>query len=171
MLSTQPLKWQDIIFPILGATWFFFRPGVRSCIFVVQLLNCVWFFATPWTAARQASLSSPVSRSCSDSCLLSQWGSLSHPLLPPFTFHLSPHQGLFHWVTSSHQVAKVLELQLQHQSFQWIFRVDLGLTGLISFLSKGLLKSLLQHHSLKASILWCSVSLLYGSTLTSIHDY
>ena len=66
---------------------------------------------------------------------------------------------------------EVLELQLQHQSFQWIFRVDLGLTGLISLLSKGLLKSLLQHHSLKASILWCSLSLLYASTLTSIHDY
>ena len=43
------------------------------------------------------------------------------------------------WDTSLYQVAKVLELQLQHQSFQWIFRVDpLGLTGLISLLSKGL---------------------------------
>ena len=50
----------------------------------------------------------------------------SHLLLPPspFTFHLSQHQGLFQWVVSSYQVAKVLELQLQHQSFRWIFRVD-----------------------------------------------
>ena len=49
----------------------------------------------------------------------------SHLLLPPsFVFNLSQHQGLFQWVGSSHQVAKVLELQLQHQSFQWIFRVD-----------------------------------------------
>ena len=49
-----------------------------------------------------------------------------HPLsslsLP--TFNLSQHQGLFKWISSSHQVAKVLEFQFQHQSFQWIFRTD-----------------------------------------------
>ena len=52
----------------------------------------------------------------------------SHPLSSPSppAFHLSQHQGLFQWVSSSYQVADVLELQLQHQSFQWIF-------GLISF--------------------------------------
>ena len=51
----------------------------------------------------------------------------SHPLLYPFppTFNLPQHQGLFQWVSSSHQVAKVLEFQLQHQFFQWIFRTDL----------------------------------------------
>ena len=49
----------------------------------------------------------------------------SHPLSSPSpTFNLSQHQGLFQWVSSSHQVAKVLEFQLQHQSFQWIFRTD-----------------------------------------------
>ena len=50
----------------------------------------------------------------------------SHPLSSPFPPAPNPsqHQGLFQWVTSSHQVAKVLELQLQHQSFQWIFRTD-----------------------------------------------
>ena len=50
----------------------------------------------------------------------------SHPLLIPSppAFDLSQHQGLFKWVSSSHQVAKVLEFQLQHQSFQWIFRAD-----------------------------------------------
>ena len=53
----------------------------------------------------------------------------SHPLLfpSPPTFNLSQHQGLFYWVSSLHQVAKVLELQLQYQSFQWIFRsMDIG---------------------------------------------
>ena len=47
----------------------------------------------------------------------------SHPLLSlsPPTFNLSQHQGIFQWVSYSHQVAKVLEFQLQHQSFQWIF--------------------------------------------------
>ena len=44
----------------------------------------------------------------------------SHPLLPPFplALNLTQYQGLFQWINSSHQVAKVLELQLQHQSFQ-----------------------------------------------------
>ena len=50
----------------------------------------------------------------------------SHPLSSPSppAFNLSQHQGLFQWVSSSRQVAKVLELQLQHQFFQWIFRTD-----------------------------------------------
>ena len=47
---------------------------------------------------------------------------LSSPSLP--AFNLSQHQGLFQRVNTSHQVAKVLEFQLQHQSFQWIFRTD-----------------------------------------------
>ena len=65
----------------------------------------------------------------------------SQSLLPPSppTFNLSQHQGLFKWVSSSHQVAKVLEFQLQYQSFNeyqdWF---PLGLTGWISLQSKGL---------------------------------
>ena len=57
----------------------------------------------------------------------------SYPLPPssPFDFNLSQHQGLFQGVGSSHQVAKVLELQLQHQLFQWIFRVDFLWDGLV----------------------------------------
>ena len=50
----------------------------------------------------------------------------SHPLSSPSppAFNLSQHQGLFQWVSPLHPVTKVLELQLQHQSFQWIFSVD-----------------------------------------------
>ena len=50
----------------------------------------------------------------------------SHPLSSPSppAFNLSQHWGLFKWVRSLHQVAKVLKFQLQHQSFQWIFRTD-----------------------------------------------
>ena len=50
----------------------------------------------------------------------------SHPLSSPSppTFNLSQHPGLFKWVSSSHQVIKILEFLLQHQSFQWIFRTD-----------------------------------------------
>ena len=49
-----------------------------------------------------------------------------HPLWSPSppAFNLSQHPGLFQWVRSSNQVAKVLKFQLQHQSFQWIFRSD-----------------------------------------------
>ena len=49
-----------------------------------------------------------------------------HPLSfsSPPAFNFSQHQGLFEWISSSHQVAKVLEFQLQHQSSQWIFRTD-----------------------------------------------
>ena len=51
----------------------------------------------------------------------------SYPLLSPSPpgLNLSQHQGLFQWVNSSHEVAKVLEFQLQHQSFQWTPRTDL----------------------------------------------
>ena len=51
----------------------------------------------------------------------------SHPLLSPFppALNLSQHQGLFKWLSSSHQVAIVLEFQLQHQSFHWTPRTDL----------------------------------------------
>ena len=50
----------------------------------------------------------------------------SHPLSSPSppVFNLSQHQGLFQWVSSSYQVANILELQLQHQSFHWILRTD-----------------------------------------------
>ena len=50
----------------------------------------------------------------------------SHPPSPPSppAFNLSQHRDLFQWVSSSHQAAKALELQLQHQSFQWIFNID-----------------------------------------------
>ena len=76
---------------------------------------------------------------------------------PPATNH-SQHQGLFHWVSSLHQVAKRLKPQLQYQSFQWIFRVDFLWGWLVWLLAvQGTLKSLVQHHSKKASVLWCSV--------------
>ena len=85
---------------------------------------------------------------------------LSHSLLSPSppAFNLSQHPGLFQWASSSHQVVKVLELQLQHQSFQWIFRNDFSLRiGWFDLLSvQQTLKSLLQHHSSKPSILQCS---------------
>ena len=90
----------------------------------------------------------------------------SHPLSSPSppASNISHHQGLFQWVSSPHQVAKVLEFQHQHQSFQWILRTDwvlLGLTGLISlqfkqytYLNKNylLLKML--------TIIWASIKII-----------
>ena len=93
----------------------------------VQSLSHVWFFATPWTIACQASLSITNSWNCSNSCPQSQW---YHPTISssvvPFSSCLQsfPASGFLQWVSSSPQVARVLELQLQHQSFQWLFRVD-----------------------------------------------
>ena len=83
----------------------------------------------------------------------------SHPLSSPSppAFNLSQHWGLFQWVSSSHQVAKVLEFQLQHHSFQRTPRTDLFRMDWLDLLAvQGTLKSLLQHHSSKASILQCS---------------
>ena len=96
---------------------------------------------TPWTAAHQAPLSSISPRVCSNSCPLNRWcdltisSSVAPLLLLPSIF---PSIMSFQWVNSSHQVAKVLELQLQHQSLQWVSRVDFFKIGLISLLSKGL---------------------------------
>ena len=83
----------------------------------------------------------------------------SHPLSSPspLAFSLSQHQGLFKCVSSSHQVAKVLEFQLQHQSFQRTFGIISFRMDWLDLLAvQGTLKSLLQHHSLKASVLQCS---------------
>ena len=82
--------------------------------------------STPWTAALQASLSFTISWSLLNQiCPLSQWchPTISSSVTPSFLLS-SILPSLFQWVSFSHQVAKVLELQLQHQSFQWIFRVD-----------------------------------------------
>ena len=80
----------------------------------------------------------------------------SHPLSSPSppAFNLSQNQGLFKWVSSPHQVAQVLEFQLQHQSFQWTPRlISFRMDWLDLLAIQGTLKSLLQHHSSKASIL------------------
>ena len=132
-----------------------------SAHWTVQSLSRVWLFATPWTAAHQAFLSITncqsllklMSIKSVDATQLSH--SVSSPSLP--VFNLSQHQGVFQRVSSSHQVAKVLEFQLQHQSFQWTFRTDFLYNWLIwSPCSPRDSQESSQHHSLKASVLWCS---------------
>ena len=109
----------------------------------------------------------------------------SHPLSSsaPSAINLSQHHGLFQWVSSSHQVTKVMELQLQHHSCHHqhselvSFRTDWF--DLLAF--QGTLKSLLQHYGLKALILWHSAFFLVqfshwymttGKTIAlTIHDF
>ena len=97
----------------------------------------------------------------------------SHPLSSPSSpaLSLSQHQGFFQWVSSLHQVAKVLEFQLQHQSFQWTPRTDLLKDGLVG-------SPCSPRHSQESSptpqfkSINSSVhSFHYSPTLTSIHDY
>ena len=96
-------------------------------VVVFQSLGHVQPFVIPWTAALQASPSFTISQSLLklmpiEPVMPSNHLILCRPLLLlPSIF---PSISLFQWVGSPHQVAKVLELQLQHQFFQWIFRTD-----------------------------------------------
>ena len=96
----------------------------------------------------------------------------SHPLSPPSppAFNLSQQKGLFQYVSSSHQVAKVLEFQLQHPSFQWIFRTDFLQEGLVGYpcSPRNSQESFPtpQFKSIDSSVL----SFLYSPTVMSIHD-
>ena len=106
----------------------------------VQLLSCVQLFATPWIPGLPVHHQLPESTQTH----VHWFGDAiqpSYPLSSPSSpaLNLSQHQGLFKWVSSSYQVAKVLEFQLQHQTFmntqEWS---PLGWTGWISLQSKGL---------------------------------
>ena len=93
----------------------------------------------------------------SNLCPLSRWcrPTISPSCGPLFSCPQSlPSSGSFKWFSSSHLVAKILEFQLQHQSFQWIFRmISFRMDCLDLLVVQGTLKSLFQHHSSKASIL------------------
>ena len=132
-----------------------------------SVLSRVQPFATPWTTALQASLSISYSQSLLKLMSIELVMPSNHLILSspsPPAVNLSQHQGLFQWVSSLHQVAKVLELQLHHQSFQWIFRRVEWMISMISNIQwmisfrvdcfdllalQGTLKSLLQHYSSK----------------------
>ena len=89
----------------------------------------------------------------------------------PPAFNLFQLQDLFQWISSSHQVAKVLQLQLQHQSFQWIFRTNLIYNWLVwspcSPRYSPESSPTPQFKTISSSVL----NLLYGPILTFIHDY
>ena len=124
-------------------------------IAVVQSLSRVQLFATPWTAGCKAFLCFSVSQSLLKLMSTESVKPSNLPILGcPFSScpQSFPAQGLCQWVGSLPQVTKVLELQ--HQSFQWIFRVDFNfrIDWLDLLAVQGTLKSLLQLHNSKASI-------------------
>ena len=137
-----------------------------NCV-VVQSLSCV----QQHTRLPCPSLSPGI---CSNSHPLSwQCHPTISPSVVPFSSCLQsfPASGLFQWVGSSNQVAKVLELQLQHQSFQWIFKVNVLWDWLVW-------SPCCPRDSQESSpapqfeiISSSGLSLLYGPTLTSIHDH
>ena len=141
---------------------------------VVQSLSCAWLFATPWTGTRQASLFFTISQS------LLKFTSIESVML---SNHFIPCCSLL-LLLSIFPSIRVFsnDLALCMRSKYWSFSFSISpsneYSGLISFridwfdlvAVQGTFKSLLQHHSLKASILWHS-AFFYGPTLTSVHDY
>ena len=146
-------------------------------IFVIKKLSSVQFSSVPQSCP---TLCNPMDKGCK-ACLsiANAWGysnsrwwvgdaiqpshSLSFPSSP--AFNVSQQQDLFQWASSSHQVAKVLEFQIQHQSFQWIFRIDFLRTDWFDLLAvQGTLKSSAtpQFKSINSLVL----RLLYGPILT-----
>ena len=107
--------------------WNHRKPFLPHQFSSVQLLSRVRFFATPWTAVPRLPCPSPTPGACSNLGSLIQW---FHPAISssviPFSSCLQSFLAsrFFQWVSSSNQMAKVLEFQLQHQCFQWIFRTD-----------------------------------------------
>ena len=144
--------------------WWFFQ------IAVVLLLSHVWLFATPRTASCQASLSFTMSQSLIKLMSIELVMPSNHLILvTPFSSCLQsfPATGSFLVSQFLHQVAKVLEFQLQHQSFQWIFRTDLLVWSPCSSRDSQESSPTPQFKSINSSLF----SLLYGPTLTSIDDH
>ena len=140
----------------------------------VQSLSWVLHFATPWcsTPGFPVHCQLPELTQTHVHCV-GDAIQPSHPLSSPSppVFNLSQHQGVFQWVSSLHQVAKVLELQLQQQSFQWIFR--------IAFFENLVVQSPFSPRDSQESfptprfksINSLALSFLYSPTFTPIHDY
>ena len=96
----------------------------------------------------------------------------SHPLSPsPPAPNPSKHQGLFQWVNSLHEVAKVLEFQLQHQSFQWTPRTYLLQDGLVGSPCSPRDSQESSPTPQFKSINFSALSFLHSPTLISVHDH
>ena len=125
---------------------------------VVQSLSCVWFFVTPWAVGFPV-LHYLLELAQTHVHWVSDAIQPSHPLLSPSppTFNLSQYQDLFQWVGSSHQVAKYGSFSLNISSsneYSGLISLRTDWLDLLAVAVQGTLKSLIQHHSSKTSILW-----------------
>ena len=152
-------------------------PFISGLLLNFQLDCCYWSvtnscqtFATPWTAACQASLSSTNSQSCSDSCSLSQWYNLTiSSLATSFSFclQLFPVSGSFLCIRWPKYWSFSFNISLSSEYSELVpFRIHWF--DLVAV--QGTLKSLLQHHNLKASILQFSHFLMVCHTYTLLQE-
>ena len=137
----------------------------------VQLLSRVWLWSHGLQHARLP-CPSPMPRAYSNSVPLSWW---CHPTISssvvPFSSRLQSFPTLFQWVCSSHQVAKVLEFQLQHQFFQWTLRTDFRQDWLVGSPCSPRDSQESSPTPQFKSISSLALSFLYSPTFTSIHDF
>ena len=163
------IKVMCLLFNMLSRLLIVFLPRSSS----VQSLSCVQHFVTPWTAACQASLSITNSIQTHVHCVGDAIQPSHPPLSPsPPALNLSQHQGLFKWVSSSHQVAKVSEF------FSFNISPSNEHSGLISF-RMDWLDLLAVQGTIKESsptpqfknINSLALSFLYSPTPTSVHDH
>ena len=142
---------------------FFFH--ISSFVVEVQLLSCVRLFAIPWIVAHQAYCPSLSPRVCSNSCLLSQWCyptisssvTLFSSSLQPFPASVSFPIGQPNYWSFSVSISPSNEYSLL---------ISFTLYWFDHFSVQGTLKSLLQHHSSKASVLQCSASFIIQLSLS-----
>ena len=140
----------------------------------IQSLSCVWLFATPWTAAHQASLSISNFQSLLKLMSIESVMPSNHLILCRPLLLLSPTPPSIR--VFSNESALLIRWP-KYENFSFRISLSNEYSGLISFTIdcfdllavQGTLKSLLQHHSSKASS--SALSFLYGPTFTSIHDY
>ena len=178
LLMGHKVTWFQLrISPIPHFLYYYTSHFLSLIVVVVQLLRHVWLFVTPWMCQNTRlcrRLSSTLSQSLLkfmsiESVMLSNHLILCHSL--SFCLQFFPASGSFPMHQLSYQVAKLLDLQLQHQSFQWIFRTD--------FLQNWLVGSpCCPRDSQESSptpqfksINSLALNFLYSPTLTSIHKY
>ena len=133
-------------------------------LYWLLLFSCIQLFATPWAATCQASCSSLSHGVCSNSCPLNRWWhpTISSSVFPlSFLFNLSEHQVLFQWAVLRVRWPKYWSFSFSispSNEYSGLISFGIDLFGLLAI--QGTLRSLLHHHSSKASILWCSAFLL-----------
>ena len=144
-LETTPSIWEQM------------ERGCCFCCSIAQSCLTLWPHGLQHARLPCRSLSP---RLCSNSCRLNQW---CHPTISssvvPFSscLHLCKHQGLFQWVSSSYQVAKVVELCFGiNPSNEYLGLISFKIDCFYLLAVQGTLRSLLQHHNSNTSILWHS---------------